>query len=523
MAKYLILDSSTGAIGFARWLIRGSCQTLLFLLALIIYTPIVFAAQERQTLNGGWDDFPPFSFTDHDRGIPRWTGFDVELLHEISSRAGYVIVADKVIWPLLVNGIKSGQYDIAAQATKTPEREEFAYFSVPYRSETMVLMLPDQHSPRLDVADITDLINVFKEKEFRLGVTRGAAFPNKEMRDFIDNPGYQNAVFRHSPAELVTNLLDGEIDGYLTNRILGAHFIDTMGASDRLQEHSLKIEGELHLMFSRESVSSGVVEKFNEAIESVKSDGTYGRLNAKYALPILVQLSLDSQWFTAVDLVGTIAFAISGLLLAFRYNYDVFGALVLASLPAVGGGVVRDLITNREELSILASPIYIEILVVLVVGGYFALRLAVLLQRSAFGALAADQMERRRVHIGYIVQICDAIGLAAFTVTGVVVALVTQSHPLWIWGPALAAITAAGGGILRDVVRSDPEIPLLKGELYPEIAVLWGLILSVFFIWEARFLNAEDIQIGILLTFFGALVTRLLTIYLGLKSPRFSA
>ena len=484
---------------------------------------IARADQADRTLSGGWGDFPPFSFIQHDKGIPRWTGLDVELVHEISNRAGYVIVADKVAWPLLVRGVMTGRYDIAAQATKTPEREELAHFSIPYRSETMALILPLQHSERLDVADISELIDFFKDTGFRLGVTSGAAFPDDEMRAFIDNPGYPGAIVRRSPSELVTSLLDGNIDGYLTNRILGAHFIDTMGASDLLEEHPLDISGELHLMFSRETVTPEVVETFNEAIRSVQSDGTYRQLNTKYALPILVQLSLDSHWFKAVDLIGTIAFAISGLLLAFRYNYDVFGALVLASLPAVGGGVVRDLITNRGELAVLASPIYIQILVVLVVGGYFALRLAVLVRRSAFGTLAAEQVERRRAHIGYIVQVCDAIGLAAFTVTGVVVALVTQSQPLWIWGPVLAAITAAGGGILRDVVRSDPEIPLLKGELYPEIAVLWGLILSVFFIWEARILDADDIRIGILVTFFGALITRMVTIHLGLKSPRFSA
>ncbi len=485
--------------------------------------PPAHADQHEQTLSGGWGDFPPFSFIQHDRGIPRWTGLDVELVHEISNRAGYVITADKVAWPLLVNGIMTGRYDIAAQATKTPEREELAYFSIPYRFETMALILPRQHSARLNAANISELIDVFRETGFRLGVTSGAAFPNKEMRDFIDSPGYPGAIIRRSPSELVTSLLDGNIDGYLTNRILGAHFIETMGATDLLVEHPIQVLGALHLMFSKETVSLEVVEKFNSAIRSVTADGTYRRLNTKYALPTLVQLSLDSHWFKAVDLIGTIAFAISGLLLAFRYNYDVFGALVLAALPAVGGGVVRDLITNRGELAVLASPIYIETLVVLVVGGYFALRLAVLIRRSAFGTLAAEQVDRRRAQIGYVVQVCDAIGLAAFTVTGVVVALITQSQPLWIWGPALAAITAAGGGILRDVVRSDPEIPLLKGELYPEIAVLWGLILSVFFVWEARILSADDIRIGILVTFFGALITRMVTIHLGLKSPRFSA
>ncbi len=489
---------------------------------MVLGADAAFAQEHRRTLTGGWDNFPPFSYLENSRGIPRWNGLDVELLHEIAVRAGYVVAAQETTWSQLVDGINNGSFDIAAQATRTPAREEFAHFSIPYRSETMVLVLPKQHNVRLDISDIPKLIQVFRDTGFRLGVVTGTAFPDPQMRNFIGNPGYHGAIFHRSPSGLVTSLLDGDIDGYLTNQVLGAHFIETMGAADRLEEHPLKVNSELHLMFSKKTVPIEVVEKFNAAIASLKSDATYSRLNAKYTLPVLVKLSLDSNWFKLMDLVGTIAFAISGLLLAIRYNYDVFGALVLAALPAVGGGVVRDLITNREELSVLASPIYIQIVVSLVVGGYLVLRLAALVRRSTFGALAADQVERRRMHIGYMVQVCDAIGLAAFTVTGVVVALVTQSHPLWIWGPVLAAITAAGGGILRDVVRSDPDIPLLKGELYPEIAVLWGLLLSLFFMWEARLLNSHDIHIGIVVTFVGALATRLLTMHLGLKSPRFS-
>jgi polar amino acid transport system substrate-binding protein len=104
----------------------------------------------------------------------------------------------------------------------------------------------------------------------------------------------------------------------------------------------------------------------------------------------------------------------------------------------------------------------------------------------------------------------------------VVVALVTHAKPLWIWGPILAAITASGGGIMRDVVRSDPEIPFLKGEIYPEIAVFWGAVLSVYLMTEAAELHAEHIAIGTMITFLGAFATRMAVIYFGFRSPRFT-
>lgn len=502
---------------------RKSLISVFLLLAVCLAGGGKVHGEQQQALIGGWDVFPPYSYTENNSGITRWTGLDVELLHEISQRAGYFISADFVAWPELVAGLEAGEIDIVAQATLTSQRTEFANFSIPYRTETTVLVVPKGRSQSIRADRMDKLIQRLTETGFRLGVAHGAAYPSSELRAFIDDPANQDRVFKLNVAQLVGDLMDGKIDGFLADRILAAYFIEALGAQDRLEEHPLMIHGDLRLMFSKSTVPVEVVERFNEAIQSVHDDGTYRRLNANYAFPILVRLTLDSGWFRAVDIIGTAAFAISGLLLAFRYHYDVFGALVLASLPAVGGGVVRDLITNREELAVLASPIYIVIIVVLVVGGYFVVRAAVLIRNSAFGAMAVENMDRTRAHIAYTIQLCDAIGLAAFTVTGVVVALVTHANPLWIWGPILAAITASGGGILRDVVRSDPEVPALKGELYPEIAVLWGFLLSIYFMWDARHLNAGDIQIGIIVTFLGALLTRMITIHLGWKSPRFSA
>ena len=73
-----------------------------------------------------------------------------------------------------------------------------------------------------------------------------------------------------------------------------------------------------------------------------------------------------------------------------------------------------------------------------------------------------------------VFEVFDAIGLPSFTVTGVVIASRFHAEPLLIWGPLLAATTAAGGGILRDVLRADADNPALKTSFYAEISVCWG-------------------------------------------------
>ena len=480
-------------------------------------------ADQHRNLISGWPLGPPFSFVETKRGVPHWQGLDVELLQEIGKRAGYPIEISELRWTALVQGIESGDVDLVPQATRTPERETFAMFSVPYRTGTVVMVVKRGRKADFPADTSKELVQMIKKTGFRLGVLRGAAYPDAAIRAFIADPEYRHLVVELETKDFLDSLIFGRIDGFLSDRIKAANEIEIRGMAGFVEEHPLMITSDLHLMFSKASVQPDVVAAFNRAIESVHADGIYRRLNEKYAFPILVKLTLDNNWFFAVDIIGTIAFALSGLLLAFRYNYDIFGALVLASLPAVGGGVVRDLITNRDTLAFLSSPIYLQVILGLVGGGYVAIRSTMAIRMSRLGPAAAALFERRRDQVRGLIQFSDAIGLAAFTVTGVVAALATGSSPLWLWGPLLAAITAAGGGILRDVVRSDPDVPFIKGEFYPEIAVIWGLILSVYLEHESRHLSTDDVTLGIVVTFVGAFLTRIATIYFGIRSPRFSA
>ena len=495
---------------------------LIFLTA--VFTAMPSAAEERRTLTGGWFHFAPYSYVETEQGFPLWKGFDVELVAEIANRAGYSIsFSGDNTWSDLVERVERGDTDIVAAATRTPGREAFAYFSHPYRSDTVALILRRGMSRSLPAATDVELIDLIKQKKLRLGIEAGAAFPSQAIRSFLADPAnVDRIVVQESVHDLLQRLRDGRIDAYLTDRIVAATSIRANGAGDEVEEHPVLMSGDIHLMFSKASVPPEVVADFNRAIQNVRDDGTFRRVNEAYVFPILVTLTLDSEWFFIVDIIGTIAFALSGLLLAIRYNYDIFGALVLASLPAVGGGVLRDLLTNRDTLAILSDPIYVEVIGLLVVGGFLIFRLGVALRRRGTWAATFDLVDRRRDQVGLLVQIFDAVGLAAFTVTGVVVAIGTRSDPLWLWGPILAAITAAGGGILRDVVRSDPDIPTLKGELYPEIALVWGFVLSLFMTWQTRHLHAGEIAAGMIATFVGAFLTRIATIHFGIRSPRFS-
>jgi uncharacterized membrane protein YeiH len=119
-----------------------------------------------------------------------------------------------------------------------------------------------------------------------------------------------------------------------------------------------------------------------------------------------------------------------------------------------------------------------------------------------------------------LIEVFDAVALAAFTVVGVVVVLDTSAQPLWLWGPIAAVLTASFGGLMRDLFRHDRVVANLRGGLYPEIAVVWGLALAIFLEWESERLQPDEIRLAVIVVIVGAFLTRIVAIARGTKGRR---
>jgi polar amino acid transport system substrate-binding protein len=269
---------------------------------------------------------------------------------------------------------------------------------------------------------------------------------------------------------------------------------------------------DIHLMLSRTTQTPEMLGRLDAAIEELKRSGELRRIANSYALPVLVNQTIDRDWFQFLLLVGTVAFALSGVVLAYGGQYTLVGALVLASLPAVGGGVARDLLLQRDPIGIVRSPLSLLAVFATVLAGMLVIRVM-----SRFGFLADYARVHRRLGVR-LIEIFDAVGLATFTVVGVVVVLDTSAKPLWLWGPIAAVLTASFGGLMRDLVRRDQVDANLRGEFYPEIAIIWGLALALFLQWEGMRLQPEEIRLAVIVTLLGAFLTRIVAILRGMRS-----
>lgn len=156
-----------------------------------------------------------------------------------------------------------------------------------------------------------------------------------------------------------------------------------------------------------------------------------------------------------LDLVGIFVFALSGALMGVRKRLDGIGMLVLASMTALGGGVVRDLILN-------VRPIAFQSL------GYVLVPVAATVIVFFWHPHVARVMPA--------ILVLDAAGLGLFCAVGTEKALEYGLNPLH--ATLLGVVTAVGGGMLRDVLAGEIPTLLYDRQLYAVPAMLGSGVMA---------------------------------------------
>lgn len=169
--------------------------------------------------------------------------------------------------------------------------------------------------------------------------------------------------------------------------------------------------------------------------------------------------------WTFFEIVGTIAFAISGALVGISRRMDIFGMLVLALSTAIGGGIIRDVLVGNIPPNSLKTSLYI------ILTGAITLVIFVIYRDRKW----RYETKRRFIRRSYL--IADAFGLASFTVTGTAIGFSHYPH-YPVFAVILGVITAIGGGMLRDVLAQ--RVPsVLREELYATASIVGGFFYYV--------------------------------------------
>ncbi len=157
--------------------------------------------------------------------------------------------------------------------------------------------------------------------------------------------------------------------------------------------------------------------------------------------------------FALLDYIGTLVFAISGALAAMRHRFDPFGVLILATVTAVGGGSLRDVVIGRTPVGWMQDINYAYLIMA--------------------GTVIALVFRTYLVYVRRTMFLFDAIGLGLFTIIGVEIGLAAELHPIICI--LLGTLSASFGGVIRDILAN--EVPLIfHKEIYASISLLGGAL-----------------------------------------------
>ena len=201
---------------------------------------------------------------------------------------------------------------------------------------------------------------------------------------------------------------------------------------------------------------------------------------------------MDISFFNILDLLGTVAFAISGALAAMNRRMDLFGIFIIAFVTGIGGGTVRDILIGNTPVTWMDNTIYIYVIGV--------------------ATIMAIIFRKKIDHLKKSLFLFDTIGLGIFTIIGVETGI--QNDLSSIISIALGAMTGTFGGVIRDILCN--EIPVIfRKEIYATASLTGGL---AFIILNDLEMNREVIYAVTSLT---VIIIRLIVVKYKISLPSF--
>lgn len=157
------------------------------------------------------------------------------------------------------------------------------------------------------------------------------------------------------------------------------------------------------------------------------------------------------MFYLTIDILGTIAFAISGVLVAMDKKLDMFGVFIIAFVTAIGGGTLRDVLIGNTPVVWMRDYTYLIVVLGSVVLAVIFVKQLKYLRKTLF--------------------LFDTIGIGLFTMVGIEKGLAADLSPVMCI--ALGTMTASFGGVIRDILCN--EIPVIfRKEIYATACILGG-------------------------------------------------
>ena len=174
------------------------------------------------------------------------------------------------------------------------------------------------------------------------------------------------------------------------------------------------------------------------------------------------------EFIFILELIGTVAFASSGAMIAIEKKMDIFGVNVLGATTAVGGGIMRDIILGLTPPGAFSHPVYVLV----------AALTSTILFVIAYAKPTAFESRVKTDYYDKLMFWCDTAGLGIFTVVGIQAAVRAVGGANVFFFVFIGTLTGVGGGVLRDIMAGETPYILVK-HIYACAAIAGGIVCVV--------------------------------------------
>lgn len=240
----------------------------------VFFLFIVLVVVDGKTLSMGWEAWEPYQYR-NESGVV--TGLDIELCQAIVKNAGLNLELKERPWARHLKEVEEGKIDLAAGASKTPERDKYANFSNSYRTESAVLFIRKSDVGKYKFKSLLDITG-----KFQIGSERGY-FYGKEFSSLYKKADFKKHLQETTSGETnLKKLMKKRVDGVLIDPISARALLKKMGDNDKVEILFTVYSDEIFMMTSKKSVSKDVMTKLNASLKKMKGNGSYQKILNKY-------------------------------------------------------------------------------------------------------------------------------------------------------------------------------------------------------------------------------------------------
>lgn len=223
-----------------------------------------------KTFKSGWETAKPFQFKEKNK----LQGIDIDTLNLVLNTMGCQASFDEVPWERHLKEVENGRIDIAAGASKTPERAKWGHFTAPYSGEAVLLYTLKENQPKYKFKNERELVKT----GLKIGIV-AASYLGEDFDKLIEEKLLVKNVnlFEFTNEEQLIDLLRAKrIDGFLYGgKEINFH-------KDIAMHPQKMFEHEAYFLFSKKTTKPEFIEAFNAQLKKLKQDGKVEEIAKKY-------------------------------------------------------------------------------------------------------------------------------------------------------------------------------------------------------------------------------------------------